>query len=604
MGERNWNSHRSKEDLTQKISKSIFVTNFPDHVSARDIWGTCKAYGTVVDVYIPYKKSKAGKRFAFVRFIKVKNLDRLVINLCTIWIGSYHLQANIVRYQRERKTYDSQNSFKRKVGISSDSFKGNVENYSNSFASVLKSGKSVTEATGGEVPSLVIDDTCFSDRDFNLSLMGKIICERFKVTIQGNVHWVRAKEMKGWDPLLRNEDYASSSSDEENKQENEGSRNGEKYESDNEVDKVSESSCMQGDALFYDNDNNKSKESNVQSEDPFNIYDLLNKNINKESDGNSKEGELKYPPGFTPKETSVNEVHEKEMEATSEEVKQNSYNSVRNNSLNASCYSQMFKAGGSIIDLMDEMVKVGQTMGVGNKMHKAFLLSVIEFPLPEEVPTASEESCHCQKKREATAVKIALLLKSKRNYSYEVPASAASTATTDTASDETSKKKGRTVIVTTEDMQKRKNDVKARTTLLLSLPDEHQLRFSKYKTAQELWDAILKTFGGNEDTKKTKKNLLKQQYGNFKAEGSETLEQTFNRLQVIVSQLSDLDTMSLDDLYNHLRVYESEVQKKLKPNPQNMAFISSVKHDRGNKDVNTASVSTASTNVPTGSANI
>nr|GFB45896.1 hypothetical protein [Tanacetum cinerariifolium] len=160
--------------------------------------------------------------------------------------------------------------------------------------------------------------------------------------------------------------------------------------------------------------------------------------------------------------------------------------------------------------------------------------------------------------------------------SYEVPASAASTATTDTASDETGKKKGRTVTVTTEDMQKRKNDVKARTTLLLSLSDEHQLRFSKYKTTQELWAAILKTFGGNEATKKTKKNLLK----------------------------SDLDTMSLDDLYNHLRVYESEVQKKSEPNPQNMAFISSAKHNRGNEDVNTASVSTASTNVPTGSANI
>nr|GEY68245.1 hypothetical protein [Tanacetum cinerariifolium] len=90
---------------------------------------------------------------------------------------------------------------------------------------------------------------------------------------------------------------------------------------------------------------------------------------------------------------------------------------------------------------------------------------------------------------------------------------------------------GRTVTITTEDMQRKKNDLKARTTLLLSLPDEHQLRFSKFKTAKELWAAIPKTFGGNEATKKRKKNLLKQQYGNFKAEGSETLEQTFNRLQ-------------------------------------------------------------------------
>nr|GFA10523.1 hypothetical protein [Tanacetum cinerariifolium] len=64
---------------------------------------------------------------------------------------------------------------------------------------------------------------------------------------------------------------------------------------------------------------------------------------------------------------------------------------------------------------------------------------------------------------------------------------------------------GRTITPTTEDIQKKKNDVKARTTLLLSLPDEHQLTFSKYKTTRELSAAILKTFGGNEATKKRKK---------------------------------------------------------------------------------------------------
>nr|GEW23068.1 hypothetical protein [Tanacetum cinerariifolium] len=157
-------------------------------------------------------------------------------------------------------------------------------------------------------------------------------------------------------------------------------------------------------------------------------------------------------------------------------------------------------------------------------------------------------------------------------------------------------------------MQRKKNDVKARTTLLLSLPDEYQLRFSKYKTAQELWAAILKTLGGNEATKKTKKNILKQQHRNFKTEGSETLEQTFTRLQFgsriayahySMRNRSDLDTMSLDDLYNHLKVYESEVQKKSELNSQNMAFISSTKHNSRNEDGNTACVSTASTNVPT-----
>ncbi|GJX14552.1 hypothetical protein Tco_0206310 [Tanacetum coccineum] len=119
--------------------------------------------------------------------------------------------------------------------------------------------------------------------------------------------------------------------------------------------------------------------------------------------------------------------------------------------------------------------------------------------------------------------------------SYRAPAQDKSVSGEATPS---SRSKGRIVA---EDMQKRRNDVKARTTLLLALPDEHQLRFSKYETAKELWEAILRTFGGNEATKKTKKNLLKQQYGNFKAEGSETLEQTFNRLQAIVSQLEFLD---------------------------------------------------------------
>nr|GEY49385.1 ribonuclease H-like domain-containing protein [Tanacetum cinerariifolium] len=182
------------------------------------------------------------------------------------------------------------------------------------------------------------------------------------------------------------------------------------------------------------------------------------------------------------------------------------------------------------------------------------------------------------------------------------------------ASESSVKKKGRTVVITTEDVQKRRNDVKARTTLYLALPDEHQLRFSnKYKTAKELWEAILKTFGGNEATKKTKKNQLKQQYGNFKAEGSETLEQTFNRLQAIVKWLmytivwrnrDDIDTMSLDDVYNHLKVYEPEVQKKSESNSQNMAFISSANTSSGKGEVHTASVSTASTQVSNASADV
>ncbi|GKG10733.1 RNA-directed DNA polymerase, eukaryota, nucleotide-binding alpha-beta plait domain protein [Tanacetum coccineum] len=96
-------SSNSKEDQARQISNSVFVTNFPDHVLSRDLWKVCSDYGTVIDVYIPLKKSKAGKRFAFVRFIKVVNLDRLIENLCTIWIGRFRLHANVVRFHRDPK---------------------------------------------------------------------------------------------------------------------------------------------------------------------------------------------------------------------------------------------------------------------------------------------------------------------------------------------------------------------------------------------------------------------------------------------------------------------------------------------------------------------
>nr|GFB58556.1 RNA-directed DNA polymerase, eukaryota, nucleotide-binding alpha-beta plait domain protein [Tanacetum cinerariifolium] len=90
----------SNADLTRTIFKFIFVTNFPDNTTSADLWEICQTYGVVVDVYIPNRRSKVGKRFVFVRFIKVTNVERLVGNLCTLWIGRMHLHANVVRFER------------------------------------------------------------------------------------------------------------------------------------------------------------------------------------------------------------------------------------------------------------------------------------------------------------------------------------------------------------------------------------------------------------------------------------------------------------------------------------------------------------------------
>nr|GEU53781.1 putative ribonuclease H-like domain-containing protein [Tanacetum cinerariifolium] len=83
----------------------------------------------------------------------------------------------------------------------------------------------------------------------------------------------------------------------------------------------------------------------------------------------------------------------------------------------------------------------------------------------------------------------------------------------------------------------RKNELKARGTLLIALPNEHQLKFNSYKNAKSLMEAIEKRFGGNKESKKTLKTLLKQQYENFNGSSLKGLDPTYNRLQKLISQL-------------------------------------------------------------------
>nr|GEY44153.1 copia protein [Tanacetum cinerariifolium] len=197
------------------------------------------------------------------------------------------------------------------------------------------------------------------------------------------------------------------------------------------------------------------------------------------------------------------------------------------------------------------------------------------------IPTVSSEDpivrvfCHCECKMVSTAELP--LLKSLRCWreviefgdSYKAPQEEA-------ASESSTKKKGRTIVITTEDMQKRRNDVKARTTLLLALPDEHQLQ--AIVSHLEFMDVE-----------------IEQDDLNQKFLTSLALE--WLMYTIMWRNRDDLDTMSLDDVYNHLKVYEPEVQKKSKLNSQNMAFISSSNTSSGKGEVHTASVPTAITQV-------
>nr|GFA20737.1 putative ribonuclease H-like domain-containing protein [Tanacetum cinerariifolium] len=167
--------------------------------------------------------------------------------------------------------------------------------------------------------------------------------------------------------------------------------------------------------------------------------------------------------------------------------------------------------------------------------------------------------------------------------------------------------------VTTEEKAQKKNNVKAKSMLLMALSNEHLLTFNQYKDAKSLFAAIETRFGGNEATKKTQKTLLKQMYENFSATSTKSLYSIFNRLQkiwntyvVVWRNKPDLDTISIDDLCNNFKIVKQEFKGTASSNliSQNMAFVSSPSTNSTNEIYTANGVSTASNQSSTASTQV
>nr|GEU74637.1 hypothetical protein [Tanacetum cinerariifolium] len=147
----------------------------------------------------------------------------------------------------------------------------------------------------------------------------------------------------------------------------------------------------------------------------------------------------------------------------------------------------------------------------------------------------------------------------------------------------------------------RKNELKARGTLLMALPDKHKLKFNIHKDAKTLMEAIQKRFGRNKETKKVQKTLLKQQYENFTCLTSESLYQIYDRPQKLICQLEILgESLSQEDINLNLKIYEAKIKSSssASTSTQNIAFVSSQNTNSTNESVSVvASVSGASTKV-------
>nr|GEZ15905.1 hypothetical protein [Tanacetum cinerariifolium] len=144
---------------------------------------------------------------------------------------------------------------------------------------------------------------------------------------------------------------------------------------------------------------------------------------------------------------------------------------------------------------------------------------------------------------------------------------------------------------TVEQKLAKKNELKARGTLLMDLPDKHQLKFNSHKDAKTLMESIEKRFGGNKETKKVQKTPL-------------NLPSEWKTHILIWRNKADLEEQSLDDLFNSLKIYEAEVKSSssIGTTIQNLAFVSYSNTDCTTESVSaTASVSAVCAKMPVSS---
>ncbi|GJR80795.1 RNA-directed DNA polymerase, eukaryota [Tanacetum coccineum] len=422
MGDNAWQKvtrKKSMEDLTQRISKSVFITNFPDHFSARDLWEVCKGYGTVVDVYIPNRKSKAGKRYAFARFIRVDNVERLVSNLCTVWNGRMHMHANVVRFDRSAKPAN------KTIRTETPAV--------NTYASVHK-GINSNHTLIVSIHSMVLDDSHIVHRDLSYHVIGEakqfmsiqklptilskegfpnvkltylgglwvmmessslITKEKFLQHV-GVVSWFNSLsnaqpdfvskerivwvDIEGvplhlwshstftkidskWGELLELEESKDDVFARKRLKENHLELKVHDMDDDTDDDGVSDTYFGHDDRDEQQQQSNQMKQA---SEDPFQIYDLLKKQDNEVKSGLEKSRSC--PPGFTPDADDNKKVEDK---VSSPYVGFNSHIMVDSSPIEDQMsshgvqYSHMNdnKKGGSILEVMDDTIKVGQTMG-------------------------------------------------------------------------------------------------------------------------------------------------------------------------------------------------------------------------------------------------
>ncbi|GJZ39427.1 hypothetical protein Tco_0585990 [Tanacetum coccineum] len=126
---------------------------------------------------------------------------------------------------------------------------------------------------------------------------------------------------------------------------------------------------------------------------------------------------------------------------------------------------------------------------------------------------------------------------------------------------------------TAQALLQRQRERKAKIIFLLAIPNEYQPRFHGIKDAKSLWAAIKSRFGGNVESKKMQKNVLKQQFENFSVSDIECLDKAYDRPDY--ENKDSIENLDIDDLYNNLKVFEADIKGSSgsSSNSQNVSFL-------------------------------
>nr|GEY28719.1 nucleotide-binding alpha-beta plait domain-containing protein [Tanacetum cinerariifolium] len=488
-------SYRSKEYDVAKIATSIYITNFPETISAKELFNSCKVYGHVVDSFIPNKRAKNGKRFGFVRFINVFNVDRL---------------ANVGFRDNNMKAKN--NVVEKVIAKSIDHNAG----LGNSYVRVVKGEEKKGILNEKTQPVMVLDDECLISRDLSNFLMGRVkefaslanlkmtmsnegfmdvkiqylgefwvileftseekmktfqanvsigswfsdiratsldfqlikriawvevegipfklwssktfnriaskwgklldvddqeetcyhskrlcihtkmvrnISEEFKIIHHGKIYWVWANETPGWVPDFQDEIEDEEQDDNYMKFEGVNEQDSNISDDDNDVERISKT------------EEGETGQDTNTSEDPFKIYPLLDKFHKKDKTEVVSDGSSQYPSGFSPKENydeknifaggeSVNMAYPADRVGLYKNCKfPKNTDESGDNSISSGHFKnfELPRTGGSILGVLEKVIKVGTVMGYKMKGCMSNIAEIIEAKGAKEWKWGEEE---------------------------------------------------------------------------------------------------------------------------------------------------------------------------------------------------------------------